>query len=200
MKKWIWYLVFILVLLIPGKVLAYDTDKFYIEAYINDDGSMTVKEIISFNQDSFDGTNFYTADIYNGSNLDINLIGALDKDLIGDEFPSNYEVSKIFEENYYASNGDSGVYTINYTSYGYGYSLRLYNPSSMNQAFYLEYTVDDVVVIHNDYAEVLWNFLGEWQESIKDFQITVHLPGSSDEIRVWSHGALNGENKIVNDS
>ena len=55
MKKWIWYLVFILVLLIPGKVLAYDTDKFYIEAYINDDGSMTVKEIISLNG-SYNGT------------------------------------------------------------------------------------------------------------------------------------------------
>ena len=56
--------------------------------------------------------------------------------------------------------------------------------------------MDDAVVVHNDIAELLFNF--EWSELIDDIQIRVTLPDNSEILRVWSHGPVNGENKIIN--
>ena len=43
-----------------------------------------------------------------------------------------------------------------------------------------------------------WNVLGEeFEETITDFQVKIHLPGEDGDVRIWSHGPLTGENKII---
>ena len=62
----------------------------------------------------------------------------------------------------------------------------------------IEYTITDVVVLHNDVAEMYWNVLGEeFEETITDFQVKIHLPGEDSDVRIWTHGPLTGENKII---
>ena len=95
-----------------------------------------------------------------------------------------------------ADNGDRFVYTEE--SITAGVYLKMFMPSSEDSVFYIEYTIEDAVVIHNDVAELYWNVLGSgYTEDIEDFQVLIHLPGDDSDLRVWSHGPLTGENKII---
>ena len=99
----------------------------------------------------------------------------------------------------YATKGESGVYTINHTSSGP--ELMIYNPSSNKQIFYIEYTIKDVIVIHNDIAEFAYNVLGDgYTENIDDYEVKVTLPEADSDYRVWLHGPLNGNISRVNDN
>ena len=43
-----------------------------------------------------------------------------------------------------------------------------------------------------------WNVLGEgFEETISDFQVKIHLPAEDNDVRIWTHGPLTGENKII---
>lgn len=54
------------------------------------------------------------------------------------------------------------------------------------------------MAVHNDVAEMYWNVLGDgFEETISDFQVKIHLPGEDGDVRIWSHGPLTGENKII---
>ena len=54
------------------------------------------------------------------------------------------------------------------------------------------------MVVHNDVAELYWNVLGDgFEETITDFQVKIHLPGEDSDVRIWTHGPLTGENKII---
>ena len=72
-------------------------------------------------------------------------------------------------------------------------NLKLYNPSNLDEIFYIEYTVIDAVVVHNDIAELAWNVLGDgYTENIGNFEVEVLLPNEDNDYRVWLHGPLNG--------
>ena len=75
--------------------------------------------------------------------------------------------------------GESGYY--NYTDSGSRKSVKTYNScSSCTVGFYYEYEVSDVVVIHNDVAELYYQFLGdEFTDPIEEVEIRIHLPGES---------------------
>ena len=210
LKKWRLFL--LLFLLMPFKVLADGTDKFYIDATINTDGSMKVKEyiLLSGNYNGLerylyykgtgntDSSSYYNNSIYNGSSIEIDEIGEVTNDL-----PDSWDYSLISPSNSfslvnYASKGDHGVYTKDVKDRGY--YLKIFNPSYRNTAFYIEYTVKDVVVIHDDCAEILWNFLTDWSEFISDYRIIIHLPQESEDVRVFSHGPVNGANEITDKS
>ena len=42
-----------------------------------------------------------------------------------------------------------------------GVKVRIYNPSTYNTDFIIEYTVNDVVILHSDVAEIVGTFLGQ---------------------------------------
>lgn len=216
MKKWILSCFLFLIFLLPVKVLATEagTEKFYIDATIREDGSMLVKEYIVLNG-TYNGTyrelyyraenassfvgdspdDFYESSIYNGTDItDIKVASTSKNNVMSWNF-SNLSIYSYFDP---VSSGYSGLknsYTIN-KNYR-GYELKIYNPSSMNTAFYIEYVVKDAVVVHSDCAELLANFISGWQEDIGSVQIMIHLPKASNEFRVFSHGPLNGENELV---
>ena len=191
------------------------TDKFLSEIEILDDGSIKVRELIKMNgeyngmdrtilaRSLYNNTRSYTIndikgnnDLYDGDEI-INLrVGSIsdDGELTFDDF--NRSVN-YFDEVSYAINGDSKKYTNTYYM-GEDY-LKIYNPSDLDEIFYIEYTVTDVVVVHEDIAELAWNTLGDgYRENIGDYEVKVVLPNSDSDYRVWLHGPLNGEIERTN--
>ena len=191
------------------------TDKFLSEIEILDDGSIKVRELIKMNgeyngmdrtilaRSLYNNTRSYTIndikgnnDLYDGDEI-INLrVGSIsdDGELTFDDF--NRSVN-YFDEVSYASNGDSKKYTNTYYM-GEDY-LKIYNSSDLDEIFYIEYTVTDVVVVHEDIAELAWNTLGDgYRENIGDYEVKVILPNSDSNYRVWLHGPLNGNIERTN--
>ena len=221
MKNKISIIIFISVLIItfmPVSFTFFDsepTEKFLSLIEIQDNGSIKVKELIKMNgeyngmdrtilaRSLYNNTRSYTIndikgnnDLYDGDEI-INLrVGSIsdDGELTFDDF--NRSVN-YFDEVSYASNGDSKKYTNTYYM-GEDY-LKIYNPSDLDEIFYIEYTVTDVVVVHEDIAELAWNTLGDgYRENIGDYEVKVVLPNSDSDYRVWLHGPLNGEIERTN--
>ena len=191
------------------------TDKFLSEIEILDDGSIKVRELIKMNgeyngmdrtilaRSLYNNTRSYTIndikgnnDLYDGDEIMNLRVGSIsdDGELTFDDF--NRDVN-YFDEVSYASNGDSKKYTNTYYM-GEDY-LKIYNSSDLDEIFYIEYTVTDVVVVHEDIAELAWNTLGDgYRENIGDYEVKVVLPNSDSDYRVWLHGPLNGEIERTN--
>ena len=191
------------------------TDKFLSEIEILDDGSIKVRELIKMNgeyngmdrtilaRSLYNNTRSYTIkdiegnnDLYDGNEIIDLRVGSISDDgtLTFDDFNRNVNY---FDEVSYANNGDAKKYTNTYYM-GEDY-LKIYNPSDLDEIFYIEYTVTDVVVVHEDIAELAWNTLGDgYRENIGDYEVKVILPGSDSDYRVWLHGPLNGEIKRTN--
>ncbi len=213
MKK---ILFFLIIFLFPFGVNAIDsnyldlgTNKYYIEANILKNGDMEIKELkILFG--SFNGhesiinysnpkltkftgrlNDFSGSDIYNASGIE-------NVRIYGVKYDNNKEFDLINSQNRTefkmvnsAELGEYGVYTKE------GNTYRIYLPSERYEASLVTYTLKDVVVIHNDVAEVAWDFISsQYKEEIADLRIVINLPDDSQELRVFSHGPLYGENKI----
>ncbi len=199
---------FIMLLFFPLIVNA-STDKYYIEANIQTNGDMHVKELKILNGK------------YNGAktslsywNPSLTFFTGKDSDFEGSSIYNAYAIEdvKIYGVKYTNKNfdiinsADREEFTKNQSadngSYGY-YAEYLYNnykifmPSSYNQAFLITYTLKNVVVVHEDVAEIAWDFIGKnYEEDINELKIVVNLPKDSKELRVFSHGPLVGSNKI----
>ena len=210
------FIIIILTLFLTNKALAAEesTKLLYQDVTINEDGSITIKEATLLggeyngrtrdieikNNYATKFTGIYSnfagnTDIYNGS--DIKNIKVYD--ISQENFNTINDIDKIesvYEKVNRASNGDYGVYELNQGESSVDF--KIYCPSDKNKVICIEYTITDVVVVHNDVAELYWNFLGEYyEESIDDFQVLIHLPGGDSDVRIWSHGPLTGENKII---
>lgn len=209
---------FILILLcsflcIPTFVSA-KTDVFienlYMDVSINEDGSITVKEIDSYKgsynglyasfgyknpqASTFHGTkeDFFGSDIYNGSAITNLKVGDIDNSNLS--FDSlNSENINYYEEVTSGNIGDYGVYEKEDDTEAV--NLKVYNPSSRKKAMYYEYTILDMVVEHNDVSELAWTiFNGENMEnSISNAVIKIHLPKEDKTMRAWGHGVLQGD-------
>ena len=187
----------------------------YQDITINEDGSITVKEAAWLNGEyngrlrDIDFENTYATtftgiyskfagntNIYNGTSMkDIKVY-----DISQENFHSMSDIGNAentYKEVNRASNGKYGVYEL--TQKTYGTDFKIYCPDNKNKVICIEYTITDAVVVHNDVAELYWNVLGErFEEDVQDFQVLIHLPGEDSDVRIWSHGPLTGENKILN--
>ena len=191
------------------------TDKFLSEIEILDNGSIKVRELIkmngeyngmerdvsyvSYSNEPYNGDISAiegNSDLYDGSGITDIKVGSIsdDGDLTFDDF--NRDIN-YFDEVSYASNGTSSKYT--FKTFMDEVNLKLFNPSDLDEIFYIEYTVTDVVVVHNDIAELAWNTLGDgYRENIGDYEVKVILPNSDSDYRVWLHGPLNGNIERTN--
>ncbi len=198
--------------LLPIIVYAEGIENYYINATIEKNGDLLVEEYFNLSG-SYNGmdrkilyknNNAYEFDpnsnsyggssIHNGSNMEI-------LEVRGVSIDSNFDFKKvngdIFKEVSYANAGDYGVYSK--SSVNSGYSIRIFNPSYKNNAFYIKYRLKNMGILHNDIAEIGWNAIGsELSESIYNLVINVNIPGNNSAPRVWAHGPLHGESKIIN--
>lgn len=207
MKKRLIFL--IMLLIIPSLVYANGTNKYYIDVTVNEDGSATFREYIDLsgsynylyrtlylkgNNKEFKGDNpndYYKTDIYNAFDI-TDICASKEKRSITDFSYANDDYA-CYELTTNGENGMSGYYE--YFDNGDKKEIKIYNHSSNNKAFVITYRVTDLVVTHEDIAELLFNF--EWSEDISDIKLRVNLPGDSKELRVFTHGPANGMNKIL---
>ncbi len=206
MKK----IILLLLLCFPITVFAdvdYDIDHYLIEAQIKENGDMDVAEAIYLNGE-FNGyerdivyASLSSDDLYNAKGItNIQVFGTYTDDADFNIFQKEYSS---FSETLSAYNGESNKYIL--TDLNYGYRLRMYMPADNETvAFIIKYTVDDAAILHNDVAELNWNFIGwDYEDDINDLQVKVHLPKAddSDYFRIWasSQTNLSGEiNKLNN--
>ena len=197
MKKIIYSLFLFLLFPMVSLAVSYDIEEYYINAEVLENGDVSVEEIFLV-----DGT-------MNG--YELNLSTSSSKSSISASAISNVSVSganldsisfDTFAEDFndftlvsYASVGNSQKYTVDNTSNGV--SIRMYYPiNNEKTVFKVSYTLEDVIIMHNGFAEFYWNFFsGELQDEINDLNIRVILPGvdNSNNFRFWAHGPLSGE-------
>lgn len=212
MKK---IILFFILLLAPILVVNADTtDKYYIEATIKENGDMDVKELkvlagdynglytnlnyTNYGLQTFTGVldDFEGSSIYNASAIENVKVYAIGQS--NTSFANILDRATEFNLAISANSGDYGKYLREDDSTGV--NLSVYMPSSYYQASLVTYTLKDVVVLHNDVAEIAWNFISDYEDNITSLVITIKLPGDSEELRVFSHGPLTGSNEIVSKS
>lgn len=187
----------------------YSKKLLYQDATINADGSVSVKEVMWLNGEYNGGKReieFNDSSKYSFTGIYSNFSG--DTDIYNATKISNVKVFDISQENFNsiedinnlekefkkvedASKGKYGVYTV--TENGYEVNVTIYCPSKKKKVLYLEYTIENAVVVHNDVAELYWCFLeNDDYEVIYDYKLVVHLPQEDNNVMVWSHGPATG--------
>ncbi|MGM9835059.1 MAG: DUF2207 family protein [Bacilli bacterium] len=213
MKKFL-FLVLVLIygpFTVSAKVndVDYDVEAMYVNADIQDDGDMLVKELIVLDGDfngyerqlnfsntllnSNDKIDFEHDAIYNPG--DIKLIKSSAKKLKKHSFSDVNGDFDDFREVEFDAIGKSDLYR--QTKTNNQLIIRTYNSCyNCTVGFYFEYEVSQAVVMHEDVAELYYEFIGNaFDDSIDKVEIRVNLPekDKSDNFRVWAHGNLQGE-------
>lgn len=202
------------IMFLPIFVYADGTARYYIEVNILDTGDAEIKELklmdgvykgyktsIRYKSNGltkFDGSksSFEGSDIYNASAL-IN-VKVYDVKFTTTDFSIINNKNREFVLVNRAEKGDYGVYTK--TTNSEGIEILSYQPSVYKRASLVTYTLKDLVVVHNDIAEIAHDFIGtDYAEEINNLIIRINLPSSSKELRIFSHGPLNGKNRIIDD-
>ena len=218
MKKILFFLVILFAPTIVSASVNFRITDFLVDADIDIAGSMNVKELIViegtlngferdiiFRNDALPkwtpgNIDFNQSSIYAGSSITNIRVQA--KRVTGSvdfsTFDQNFDV---FVNRNAANLGDSGVFV--QKEINNGYSFRMYYPANNERiVFFISYTITNVVVHHNDVAEIFWPFVGNFEDDIRNIQIRLLLPSpdASDFFRVWGHGPLSGEiNWLRND-
>ena len=204
----------IFIMFLPIFVYADGTARYYIEVNVLDTGDAEIKELklmdgvykgyktsIRYKSNGlskFDGSksSFEGSDIYNASAL--TNVKVYDVKFTTTDFSVINKKNKEFVLVNNAKKGDYGVYTK--TKNSEGVDIMSYQPSSYARASLITYTLKDLVVVHNDIAEIVHDFIGtDYAEEINNLIIRINLPSSSKELRIFSHGPLNGNNRIIDD-
>ena len=212
MKKLKVLLLFFL-LFIPTKTLAYGIENFYVNATVQSNGDLEVEEYYEMNGEfngsprdikykNIDSKNFNPdADSYgghslhNGDDVEIEEVRAVD---IDDNFDFDNVSGTLFKKVSYGNKGDYGVYTESEDYTHDGRTIKIFLPSKKGKAFYIKYKLKNIAILHNDVGEIGWNlFNNDSSESIGNLVITINVPNNKDTIKIWNHGPLNGENKII---
>lgn len=214
MKKIRFILFSLFIMLLPIFVYADGTTRYYIEVNVLDNGDAEVKELklmdgeyngyktdIRYKSNGltkFDGSksSFEGSDIYNASALTD--VKVYDVKFTTTDFSIINNKNREFVLVNSAEKGDYGVYTK--TTNSEGIEILSYQPSVYKRASLVTYTLKDLVVVHNDIAELAHDFIGtDYKEDISNLIIRINLPSSSKELRIFSHGPLNGKNRIIDD-
>lgn len=177
---------FIIAFNIPSFASFYISD-FVIDAKLESNGDMEVKETISYYSD--ETVNGLTREILTKNELNNNNSAS------GLELLGVYVQGAPCEMVSYAQIGDNMVYE--YTRNGTDtYKIKLYTPFTTNTKIVeYDYILKDVAVKYNDIGELYWNFIGnKWDSPINNLTINITLPeiaGQSTSY-VYGHGSDNG--------
>ena len=183
----------------------YDIEQYYIDAKILENGDVDVSEIFvvdgTFNGYNMNLSYISTKSSVRASDISNIKVYSLDYDekISFDTFNADFIEFSLVN---YASAGESMKYTIDPTSTGY--SIKMFYPINREKIILrLDYTIEDIVTLHDGFAEFYWNFFsGELADEIGDLNVRVTLPGSdsSDYFRFWAHGSLEGEIDDISNS
>lgn len=207
MRKLLLVLFSIFLLPLTVNAVDYDIKHLYVDAQVLGNGDMDVSELFvldgSFNgyerdilytssyESLYDASGIENVEIYAkyvDDDVDFNMLNATDFD--------RFILSSS------ATNGSKAKYIESSISGGKSYRMYYYTDNE-STAFLIKYTLKDVAILHNDVAEVYWNFIGsDFADNLKDVNIRVKLPkiDNSDNFRIWAHGDMTGYIDFINDS
>ena len=77
-----------------------------------------------------------------------------------------------------------------------------FHAESEQRTFDIMYSVDNAVLVHDDFAELYHKFIGsEWDKGVDYVQINLYLPGPTnlEDLRAWGHGPLHGLVSIIDE-
>lgn len=215
MMKKIFMLLFILlfpVVIYGVENVNYTINDYIVDATIDISGNILVKEVIevkgSYNGyirdlvyknsilNEFDGSvdSFMGSSIYNASNINLYKVGKIEYD------KSELDYNIFNEEVIEFSECTDNTNCYQKSNINDGISIKMYNETYTGSTyFYIEYLLGNAVVLHNDVGEVYYNFIGEnFDDEIDKYQLRLLLPiETTEQIRVWAHGPLNGEIKFI---
>lgn len=198
---------------VSSDLVDYKVKSIFINADVLSNGDLKVKELITLNgtfngyerdilytgnTNNFDGSreSFISSDIYNATNITGIKVGIITT--VGlPTWSTLLNTPTLFEENIVKNKNDK-FYTK--TRIENGLRFRIYNETIESKtSFYIEYIVKDVIVKHNDYAELQYNFIGrDFDDKIENVEIRVNLPKISNYYKSWAHGPLSGNLKLEN--
>lgn len=184
----------------------------YINVHILDNGDARVQQLLVYDG-SFNGvfanitwentsldrnsTNYENNAIYNFDGISDFKLSAKNKDHVTFDDFSDTSSFKSFKEADYAVKGDVYKYVATY-SYGNAKYTIYHATHNDSVAFLLEYTLENVVVMHPDVAEFYWQILSSDPDATdeRDVRVRVYLPDSDtkETFRIWTHDIL--ESKI----
>ena len=203
MKK-ILFSIFIF-LLFPVISLAadYSIDGYLIDVNVLENGDAEVSEIflIDGSLNGYEMDLFYanTESEIRASNISDIKVSGLDASSI--TFDTFNETFTEYDLVSYANVGEVNKYTVD-TVFN-GYSIRMYHPVDGKYVFKLDYTIEDIIIMHRGFAEFYWNFFsGDLADAIKNLSVRIALPGLDDSnyFRFWAHGPLAGDINDLNSS
>lgn len=207
MRKLLLVLFWVFLLPLTVNAVDYDIEHLYIDAQVLENGDMEVSELFVLGG-SFNG---YERDILYSSNSE-SIYGASSIENI--EIYAKYVDNEVnfnmlndtdfdkFNLVSSASNGAKAKYIESSIIGGKRYRMYYYT-NNKSTAFLIKYTLKDVAILHNDVAEVYWNFIGNsFDDELRDVQIRVKLPrvDNSDNFRIWAHGDMSGYIDFLNES
>ena len=217
MKKILWLLLLLSLPIIVEARVSYDLTNFLVDTTILDNGDIKVKELIVLDG-NFNGywinipyrnpvleyhtpINFAADAIYNGSGIsNVKLFAKkIDEEISFDTFNEKFDT---LTRSYYEEDAQNGDYVESSIQNGKSYKM-YYKAENEKVAFLIEYTLEDMVVLHEDVAELYFAILSEdFEDSIEDLQIRVNLPkeDSSNNFRIWTHGDLTANIDFLNRS
>ena len=101
------------------------------------------------------------------------------------------ESGKTYVEN---ASGQPGTFRV--TREAERTSIKWYfQANDVSKVFVLRYTVPDAVTVHNDVAELYWQWVGtDWKVTTQHTTVDLRLPpgAARDAVRAWGHGPLQG--------
>lgn len=184
---------------------SYTIDNIDMQATINQDGSVNVKQEMTYtfkgeyngiyitiphnlNEEEYDSCREQGKlkdNLYNNSGVSINRISLDKTSFVNDD---------------YASNGAKNVYKLENDQEVM--KVKVFSPSvNETKTFKLDYTLNNLCVKHNDVGELYYNFIGgQWDVTIKNLNIDVYLDDSNKDLKIWGHGNYNGISKILSKS
>ena len=193
----------------------YDIDSLAIDAYIENNGDIKIEEWLTI-----DGTfhNYQTEITYKDSRLESHEKIDLTKDAIYNALGledvsvgfSKIEENTIdtpvkdlkytmFTKVFYEQDAIIGNYLESSTQNGKNYKL-FYEAKNEKTILFFTYTLKDVVVLHEDIAEIYFPFINDKiDDKINEATINVYLPAKGDEnkLHAWLHGDITGKISIT---
>lgn len=189
-----------IILTLPFAALKSDVSaadrSYYVSGYnitvnVNPDGSADFQEELTY---SFSGS-------FNGilRDVDFSLSGGIEDPKVYVESDGNLTE---FTQNQTDSpdyQGEPGTY--NLSREGSIAKFKVFEPSQDEEkTFVIKYRMKDAVAVYNDTAEFNRKLVGqEWQVGLENVHAVITLPegAAAEELKVFAHGPLTGESKIV---
>lgn len=137
--------------------------------------------------------NFSKSSIYNAKGLSFKRASSFKIKEEDIDFSLLEKAKEDYKEKKIAKKGDTKIYTKKDNDNGSVISV--YNPNEEGYVvYYLEYYIDQVVVLHEDVAEIYYKFIPTSFDDIKNMKIQLTAPGDTkeEEFKCYAHGSLLG--------